>query len=248
MTPGVQQVIAVFNQSTAMANDEAETIVAAVDKQFQSDFNPAWDTNVTVKFYADPKSIPADEWQLGLFDNSDQAGALGYHDYNSNGGPLGKAFVGTDKQVGDSPSVTISHEAMEMAADPDITRTYFITLSSSDVTVYALEVCDPVESDHDGYQIDGVLVSNFITPAWYDPGKLNQQGAKFDHQGVLTRPFTIQPDGYLSVWTPSGGWQQASHSAARTNPAVRNSTRIGSRMEKRRVGRDEWRTSAPLIA
>ena len=39
----------------------------------------------------------------------------------------------------------------------------------SDSKIYALEVCDAVEADELGYQIDGVQVSDFITPAWFEP-------------------------------------------------------------------------------
>src|SRR2546430_17094881 len=39
----------------------------------------------------------------------------------------------------------------------------------SDNKIYALEVCDSVEADNLGYFIDGVLVSDFVTPAWFEP-------------------------------------------------------------------------------
>jgi len=39
----------------------------------------------------------------------------------------------------------------------------------TDGKIYALEVCDAVESDKLGYEIDGVMVSDFITPAWFEP-------------------------------------------------------------------------------
>ena len=35
----------------------------------------------------------AEEWQIVVLDNSDQAGALGYHDYTPSGKPVAKVFA-----------------------------------------------------------------------------------------------------------------------------------------------------------
>ena len=37
---------------------------------------------------------------------------------------------------------------------------------------YSFEVCDPVEAPT--YDVDGVSVSNFVTPAWFDPTRRRQ--------------------------------------------------------------------------
>jgi hypothetical protein len=52
-----------------------------------------------------------------------------------------------------------------MLADPWINW----CAQGSDGKIYALEVCDAVESDRLGYEIDGVMVSDFITPSWFEP-------------------------------------------------------------------------------
>jgi hypothetical protein len=38
--------------------------------------------------------VPPKTWLIGVFDNSDQAGVLGYHDLTEDGLPLAKVFVG----------------------------------------------------------------------------------------------------------------------------------------------------------
>ena len=53
-----------------------------------------------------------------MTDNPDQAGALGYHEITSQGTPLGKVFAKLDLQSGASWTVTLSHELLEMLADP----------------------------------------------------------------------------------------------------------------------------------
>ena len=53
-------------------------------------------------------------------DDSDQAGALGYHDLTSAGLPMGKVFARTDLQNNLSWTVTVSHELLEILGDPMI--------------------------------------------------------------------------------------------------------------------------------
>jgi hypothetical protein len=70
--------------------------------------------------------------------------------------------------------------------------------------LYAYETADPVEEQT--YQIDGVAVSNFVTPHWFDPAA---HGVPLDYLGRLKHPFQLAKGGYLSVFAaPSGKWQQ----------------------------------------
>ena len=57
-----------------------------------------------------------------------------------------------------------------MLADPWINW----CAQGSDGKIYALEVCDAVEADELGYEIDGVLVSDFITPSWFEPTRADR--------------------------------------------------------------------------
>ena len=69
-------------------------------------------------------------------DDPDQAGALGYHEMSSRGTPLGKVFAGLDMRLGTSWTVTLSHELLEMLADPWINW----CAQSREGKIYALEV------------------------------------------------------------------------------------------------------------
>lgn len=64
-------------------------------------------------------------WWLGIFDDSDVPGALGYHDVTNEGLPLGKVFAGTDIKYEANWTVALSHELLEMLADPEIDLTVF---------------------------------------------------------------------------------------------------------------------------
>ena len=58
--------------------------------------------------------------------------------------------------------------------------------------VYSFEVCDPVEAPT--YDVAGVSVSNFVTPAWFDP--LAPSTAQFDKLGLLHAAI-LAPEGRL---------------------------------------------------
>jgi len=83
--------------------------------------------------------------------------------------------------------VTLSHERLEMLADPWINW----CAQGSDGRIYALEVCDAVELDSMGYKIDGVLVSDFITPSWFEP----TQADRIDSKKQVSKPMELAPGG-----------------------------------------------------
>jgi hypothetical protein len=54
-----------------------------------------------------------------------------------------------------------------MLADPNINLTVFVQDADTTGTLYAYEVCDACEDDSLGYQINNVLVSDFVYTAWF---------------------------------------------------------------------------------
>src|SRR5882672_9437152 len=91
-------------------------------------------------------------WWMGMFDTADQAGALGYHDLTTAGLPIGKVFAKTTLDAHDLVFVTLSHEVLEILGDPDINL-----IVQKGGRGYSYEVCDAVEDDSLGYDINGVL-------------------------------------------------------------------------------------------
>lgn len=186
--------IAVTNQSAAVMDAEVQAMLPALQHQANYHFRPYWDTRVcTLLWYADPAHVPAAAAHLVFLDDSDQAGALGYHDFTEANQPVLKVFAGTDKAAGLSISVTASHEILEAIADPDVSRGYQVTATRW----YALEVCDAVEADQWGYTLDGVLVSDFQLPAWFRPWRTALQ---YDYMGHCKQPLELLEGGYASYW------------------------------------------------
>lgn len=199
--PRRRPLIAVLNHSTLITDEEIAPIVAASQKAVDEHFEPAW--GATARLRQIPKGEPPPEgaWWIGFFDNSDVANALGYHDVTDEDLPLGKAFVATVQHYDASLSVDFTHELFEMLADPYIMLDVQIDKRG---TRYAHEVCDAVEADELGYRIDGVLISDFVTPEWFAP----HFDGPYDYMKQVKHGLELLPGGYIGVWTADKGWTQ----------------------------------------
>src|SRR5207248_9229881 len=74
-------------------------------------------------------------------------------------------------RAGDHWPLRASHQLLEMLADPDGQRFMLGRCLGSRArrrqVGYLVEICDPCQVFH--YTIDGVRVSNFVTPDYYRP-------------------------------------------------------------------------------
>ncbi len=222
--------IAVADASTCLSDGQVEAVLPALQKQVSQDFRAYWDLDCTLTFLPKDQSLPLGWWQIVLIDDPDQAGALGYHEMTAQGYPLGKVFAGLDIRSGYSWTVTLSHELLEMLADPWINW----CAQGSDGKIYALEVSDAVEADALGYKIDGVLVSDFVTPAWYEATEAD----RMDFQRHVSRALQLGAGGYISILDPAKGWTQITAEGA-GGPKIL----AGSRRQRRGMERAKWRTS-----
>ncbi len=69
-----------------------------------------------------------------------------------------------------------------------------------------MELCDPPEAG--SYDLNGVKVSDFILPAFYNPGE--EPWSPYHHYSYLNaiaKPRTVAPGGYLS-YLYRGNWFQ----------------------------------------
>src|SRR5947209_8790563 len=230
--------IAVLDERKVLQDSDVQPVVAALQKQVQNDFCPAWNVGVpSLVFVPQGQAAPEGAWQLVVLDDSDQAGALGYHDVTANDQPLGKVFAKEDINAGTSWSVTMSHELLEMLADPLINLTALLQRTAKSGRIYMYEDCDPVEDDSFGYTVDSVLVSDFVLPSWFVPGS----PGPWDFQKKLSAPFELLPGGYIGVMSFSSrkGWTQI---VAQEKEGGKMAP-VGSRRERRRRGRENWRRS-----
>ena len=231
--------ISVINASTLLADNEIQPVVDALQQQVTNDFRPAWGIDAELAFVPSGATPPPGTWWLTILDDSDQAGALGYHDLTGDGMPLGKVFAGTDLKYGNSWSVTASHELLEMLADPNINLTVFVQNANTTGTLYAYEVCDACETDNLGYKIGNVLVSDFVFPSWFEdfraPGS-----TQFDQTRQIQAPLQLLPGGYIGIFNVNdgSGWTQITAEKKLTETLNRGN--VGSRRERRNTPRSMW--------
>lgn len=223
--------IAVTNASTCLTDAQVEAVLPALQKQVTDDFRTYWDVGCTLSFLSRELSLPRGWWQIALLDNPDQAGVLGYHELSGQGTPLGKVFAKLDISNGTSWTVTLSHELLEMLADPWTNW----CAAGSDNKIYALEVADPVEADDLGYEIDGILVSDFVTPSWFEPSGLD----RVDFKQRISNPLELARGGYISILDSKRGWTQVAAPGKDSPPVM-----PGSRRFRRNMKRETWRCSS----
>lgn len=199
--------ILVVNQSAVVASDDFQRVVRAIQQQIDNHFAPAW--GLSAELVIAEADDPGSESIL-ILDDSDQAGALGYHEEQA-GAPKGFVFARTDQQYGADWSATFSHEALEQLADPYANLVSFSGLpaSGNSSVGWAYESCDPVENDEYDVTLDDgaggtVAVSNFILPSWFVP----DSPGPYDFLGHLTRPGQLSPGGYAAILFPGSGWSQ----------------------------------------
>ena len=231
--------VSVINASTVLNETDIRPVIQALQKQVTNDFFPAWGVDAQLTFVPTGSAPPTGTWWLTILDDSDQAGALGYHDLTPDGLPLGKVFAATDLKYGNSWSVTASHELLEMLADPNINLTVFVQNANTSGTLFAYEVCDACEADNLGYKIGNVLVSDFVYPAWFEDFRA-QGSTQFDQGNHIQSPLQLLPGGYIGVFNVSdgSGWTQLTAEKHLTDTHSRGN--LGSRRERRRTTRQDW--------
>ena len=229
--------IAVINESTAIADADVQAMIPAFNTQWNNDLNSVWGVGAaTFAFTPKKQAPPAGSWWVVFLDNSDQANALAYHDLTNEGLPISKVFVKTIQSDKASLSVGASHEICEMAVDPWLNSAY----QDPQGTFWAGEICDPVEDDQYGYEVGGVLVTDFVTPNWF--GHKNAVGA-IDLQRHADRAFEVLTGGYAQKFDPKKGWVQVTGAKAARTLRGSQATQ-GSRRERRARGWKEWAVSA----
>lgn len=229
--------VVITNASTVLNNDAVSAVVGALQGQANQDLAKAWGLEAIWLTFA-PTGVKPGGMAIVVLDTSDQAEALGYHDLTGAGAPLAKVFAKSCADNGEDWRTCASHELCEMLVDPNIDRTVATMFNGKTVTTIE-EVCDPVEGDT--YTVDGVLVSNFVLPAFYDAAP--QSGVKYDFLGRLTAPMTMDAGGYMSFEDDAGNWTQVFGERVRTWRAI---PPIGSRRERLRAGHHRWRRSTAI--
>jgi hypothetical protein len=181
--------IACINKAKTDLGVSLSKLTAVLQKCYDTCFLPVW--GYPVKLYNTTKPKRSD-WQFIYFDDAKEAGIEGYHDLTRHGQPISYVYVKTSLDDDVPVSVTASHELFEMVIDPIAN----LWAQATNRTFYAYEMCDAVEEDT--FMVDGLQMSNFLHPSWFEPFK-HPPHTKFDHLGLLKKPFTMTKNGYVII-------------------------------------------------
>jgi hypothetical protein len=186
--------VALVNESGEKISTRLLTKVgAALQKQVARDFGPLWEVQASVAAFTHLDDVPVDYWPVILV--QDVRNAAGVH-MDEHGQPY--ALV----EVGDNWSLTASHETLEMLADPFGNRLIAgqSPKQGQGRVQFLVEVCDPSESGDYSYTINGIRVSDFYTPRFFEPQRA--AGVRYSFSGAIESPRQVLPGGYLSWHNP----------------------------------------------
>lgn len=215
LVSGAPTRLTVVNLSASVSDAELKRVLAAIDVQVSQHFGPEWRCAVALsssRMDLAGKAPAVDTNSdaiiyLGDTANSTVTGlsyAKGFHDKNLLGVPYGFVFLDVCKLYGEDWSVTLSHEVLELLADP--TAALSVADPRPDAQPgwqYALEVCDPTQGDH--YLIGDVLVCNFVNRSFYG---LQGGAATMNYRKLPQTPFTPRENGYVQYQDSTGASQQ----------------------------------------
>ncbi len=151
-----------------------QELAASLQVQLQRDVAPFWPyaQDATVRFACSPRDVQPGEVPATIQPTMDDApGDIAYHD---DAGGLPDEFLASDTcQSLDDLSKALSHENCEVCGDPMcdqwVTLPSGIALPAGVVAgqQVARENCDPIQER--SYRIGEIAVSDFLTPAYFDP-------------------------------------------------------------------------------
>lgn len=196
--------ISVVKFAPELSDEDVQATIRAVNRQVVEDFVPIWGTGGALRLHApvfdpaDPQTLQEEpirgEGAVYLVDEATLPGALGYHDMNGRGMPVGFVFVLDPEDW----TVTLSHEVLELLVDPIVN--IFVPgpdpRDASNLVLHTYEVCDAVERT--AYDIDGILVSNFVTPNYFT--EREEIGSRNDFLGIGVDSFGVTAGSHIAFF------------------------------------------------
>ena len=240
-------IISVINHTNGKISDEeVQSTLRAINRQIKEDFEPYWSLGATLRLEgkagAKPKPQEAADMRgdaiLYLWDKVNVANALGYHDRNNQGIPFGFVFTELSASLEESWTVTLSHEALELIADPEVNLLVAGPHPANrklDV-FHWYEMCDAVQAET--YKIDEVDVSNFVLPLYFTGGE--EVGGRNDflgrsHNGKTLKSFGVNPGGYVGFFNPQTGEHETFSAKGDDKAMERMRIKLGAKAARRAI-------------
>lgn len=188
--------IAIINETSVLSDAQIAPVVQASQVYINRDLNKFWGLTAWLVQVFKGQPVPVGAWRILLRDLSDDDSAEGYHLEAPDGLPIAYSFPLTNMRDGVPWSVVFTHELAELRCDPWTTYSAHGVLNGQ--TVFrALESCDPCEDAMFAYKINDVLVSDFVTPKYFED---DSKTGPYDFAGHLTAPGQLLTNGYQSFF------------------------------------------------
>ena len=193
--------IALVSATPKVPLSEVVRTGAAFQRQVSRDLGPLWRVKACVSAFPSLREIPVGYWPIVVADEIPEPGAAGMH-LDRHGSPY--CLV----EAGPTWSLAASHECLAMLVDPSGSRQVWgpSPLDDQGEVGFLLEVADPCQDIQFGYMIDGILVSDFCTPSFFEP---DRGGDRYSFTGAVEKPLEALRNGYLSWLDPKArAWYQ----------------------------------------
>lgn len=240
-------IISVINHTNGQLSDEeVQGAIRVINRQIKEDFEPYWSLGATLRLEgkggAKPKpQEPADmrgDAIIYLWDKTNVPNALGYHDRNNHGIPFGFVFTELSASLGESWTVTLSHEALELIADPEVNLLVAgpHPVNSNLDVFHWYEMCDAVQAEN--YKIDDVEISNFVLPLYFTGSE--EVGGRNDflgrsHNGKTLKSFGVNPGGYVGFFNPQTGQHETFSMKGDKEAAERMKIKLQAKAARRAI-------------
>jgi hypothetical protein len=199
--------IALVSATEKVSLAEAAQAAAALQRQILRDLAPLWRLKACVSVFPNLREIPLGYWPIVVANEIPGPGAAGLH-LDRHGSPY--CLV----EAGPTWTLAASHECLAMLVDPSGSRQIWgpSPLPKQGEVGFLVEVADPCQDIQFGYMIDSVLVSDFCTPAFFEP---ERGGGRYSFTGAVEKPLEALKNGYLSWFDPkSRAWYQQRYFAS----------------------------------
>lgn len=192
--------VGLVDKTKAIDPELMQAVAAALTIQVTRDLPQFWNVQATVTYEPNASKIPAGVWPVFLVKTL-PPGEGGFH-LDQHNQPYAKVIA---SPTSDEWTIDASHETLEMLVDPNGNRlqpSTSIQIENGKIVdgtgqfAYLVEACDPCEADNFAYPIQGVAVSDFLTPHFYDP--VVTPGTRYSFTGAIKAPRQILPGGYIS--------------------------------------------------
>lgn len=206
------------NSDGGVEDDEILDAVRAVNRQIDHDFRPYWNLAGELRLggrrgHLAPVQDFAVQGEAVIYIQNDSMRSpgipewtAGYHDKMASGIPAAYIYV---LQGDPDWTLSLSHEALELVADPLVN--IFVAGPHPDRDVergdkmvfHSYEVCDAVMDEF--YFVDGKKVSNFLLPLYFTEGGHEVGRVVYKDRPKMRKPlksFGLNPGGYIPFYDP----------------------------------------------